>query len=383
MLGARSRRRPSAHRPHGRRDRGRHPRGDRPGAVRRQPVVGEDGPRARERRGRGAARASCSSRPRTSRSTPGVEVVRGRERAGDARRGDGPRRDADAVIMAAAVADFRPKAAADAEDQEGRRRARHRARADRRHPRRARRAPSARARSWSGSRPRPSAVREHAAAKLAAKRVDLMVANDVSAPDAGFEVDTNRALLLGADGSAEATPLLIEGAAGRASCSNGSSPCWVGPATAAHLACPDHQWRRTSGGGVRFVSRHTFTSESVTEGHPDKMSDQISDSVLDAVLTEDPYGRVACETLVTTGLVRGRGRDQHQGAHRLLPPRPRHDLRDRLHRRRVRHRRQDVRRHRVDRRAVARHRDGCRQGGRADAPAAATRTTRSARATRE
>ena len=50
------------------------------------------------------------------------------------------------------------------------------------------------------------------------------------------------------------------------------------------------------------MSRHTFTSESATEGHPDKMADQISDSVLDAVLTEDPYGRVACETLVTTGL---------------------------------------------------------------------------------
>jgi S-adenosylmethionine synthetase len=46
-----------------------------------------------------------------------------------------------------------------------------------------------------------------------------------------------------------------------------------------------------------------FTSESVTEGHPDKMADQISDSVLDAVLADDPYGRVACETLVTTGLV--------------------------------------------------------------------------------
>jgi S-adenosylmethionine synthetase len=46
-----------------------------------------------------------------------------------------------------------------------------------------------------------------------------------------------------------------------------------------------------------------FTSESVTEGHPDKMADQISDSVLDAVLTDDPEGRVACETLVTTGLV--------------------------------------------------------------------------------
>src|SRR6266540_246756 len=46
-----------------------------------------------------------------------------------------------------------------------------------------------------------------------------------------------------------------------------------------------------------------FTSESVTEGHPDKMADQISDAVLDAVLADDPLGRVACETLITTGLV--------------------------------------------------------------------------------
>ncbi|GAH55139.1 unnamed protein product, partial [marine sediment metagenome] len=49
--------------------------------------------------------------------------------------------------------------------------------------------------------------------------------------------------------------------------------------------------------------RYLFTSESVTEGHPDKIADQISDAVLDAVLEEDPKGRVACETLVTTGLV--------------------------------------------------------------------------------
>lgn len=48
--------------------------------------------------------------------------------------------------------------------------------------------------------------------------------------------------------------------------------------------------------------RHIFTSESVTEGHPDKMADQISDAVLDAVLQDDPTGRVACEVLVTTGL---------------------------------------------------------------------------------
>jgi S-adenosylmethionine synthetase len=50
------------------------------------------------------------------------------------------------------------------------------------------------------------------------------------------------------------------------------------------------------------MPKHTFTSESVTEGHPDKMADQISDTMLDAVLQEDPYGRVACETMVTTGL---------------------------------------------------------------------------------
>src|SRR5271169_1003152 len=48
--------------------------------------------------------------------------------------------------------------------------------------------------------------------------------------------------------------------------------------------------------------RHLFTSESVTEGHPDKIADQISDAVLDAVLEQDPYGRVACEVLVTTGI---------------------------------------------------------------------------------
>jgi S-adenosylmethionine synthetase len=50
-------------------------------------------------------------------------------------------------------------------------------------------------------------------------------------------------------------------------------------------------------------SEFLFTSESVTEGHPDKVADQISDGVLDAVLGDDPYGRVACETLVNTGLV--------------------------------------------------------------------------------
>jgi len=49
--------------------------------------------------------------------------------------------------------------------------------------------------------------------------------------------------------------------------------------------------------------RKLFTSESVTEGHPDKICDQISDAILDAIIAQDPYARVACETAVTTGLV--------------------------------------------------------------------------------
>ena len=50
-------------------------------------------------------------------------------------------------------------------------------------------------------------------------------------------------------------------------------------------------------------NEYLFTSESVTEGHPDKIADQISDGVLDAILRDDPTARVACETLVKTGLV--------------------------------------------------------------------------------
>src|ERR671916_1348578 len=53
----------------------------------------------------------------------------------------------------------------------------------------------------------------------------------------------------------------------------------------------------------RLKGSHLFTSESVTEGHPDKIADQVSDAILDAALADDPASRVACETLVTTGLV--------------------------------------------------------------------------------
>ena len=50
-------------------------------------------------------------------------------------------------------------------------------------------------------------------------------------------------------------------------------------------------------------SKYMFTSESVTEGHPDKLCDQIADAILDSIMAEDPYGRVACEVATTTGLV--------------------------------------------------------------------------------
>ena len=52
-----------------------------------------------------------------------------------------------------------------------------------------------------------------------------------------------------------------------------------------------------------MAEKFIFTSESVSEGHPDKVSDQISDAILDAILAQDPTARVACETLVTTGMV--------------------------------------------------------------------------------
>src|SRR5918997_2188664 len=59
----------------------------------------------------------------------------------------------------------------------------------------------------------------------------------------------------------------------------------------------------------KLRTSHLFTSESVTEGHPDKIADQISDTILDAAIADDPMSRVACETLVTTGLVIVAGAD--------------------------------------------------------------------------
>jgi hypothetical protein len=78
------------------------------------------------------------------------------------------------------------------------------------------------------------------------------------------------------------------------------------------------------------MNEFLFTSESVSEGHPDKVADQISDAVLDAILTLDPHGRVAAETLVSTGLVvmTGEITTDHK---RLRAHRSRHDPSHRLH----------------------------------------------------
>src|SRR3979411_264482 len=68
--------------------------------------------------------------------------------------------------------------------------------------------------------------------------------------------------------------------------------------------CPDRGDTKFLGGDILAKrDRFLFTSDSVTEGHPDKIADQISDAILDACLAEDPYSRVACETLTATGLV--------------------------------------------------------------------------------
>ena len=100
--------------------------------------------------------------------------------------------------------------------------------------------------------------------------------------------------------------------------------------------------------------RHLFTSESVTEGHPDKIADQISDAVLDTLLEKDPYSRVACETVVTTGLAFIAGEITTK-AYADLPTIVRETIKERrLHPGQVRVRLRDLRRHLRHPRAVAR-----------------------------
>ena len=131
-------------------------------------------------------------------------------------------------------------------------------------------------------------VRANASEKLRSKNADLLVANDVGAEGVGFEHDTNEVLILFADG--DGTTHTPDRQAGGGRCRSRRRP--------------RHPFGRDGRQPPRRpdMTNWTFTSESVTEGHPDKMADQISDSILDAILEQDPMSRVACETMVTTGL---------------------------------------------------------------------------------
>ena len=105
-------------------------------------------------------------------------------------------------------------------------------------------------------------------------------------------------------------------------------------------------------------NRYLFTSESVTEGHPDKIADQISDAILDACLKEDPYSRVACETLDRNRPGRHRRRNHHQGLCRFPNAGARRGRLHRLRQRPLRLRLQHLRRHLQHQQAVGRHRHG-------------------------
>ncbi len=118
------------------------------------------------------------------------------------------------------------------------------------------------------------------------------------------------------------------------------------------------------------VTRRLFTSESVTEGHPDKIADQISDAILDALLAQDPHSRVAVETLITTGQVHVAGEVTTEGVRRHPDDRPGDHPRHRLRLVEEGLRRRVLRRQRVDRRPVAGHRPGRRQRLRGCVPAA-------------
>ena len=114
--------------------------------------------------------------------------------------------------------------------------------------------------------------------------------------------------------------------------------------------------RETGERTMTQMAHHFFTSESVTEGHPDKICDQISDAILDAILAQDPYARVACETTCTTGMVQVMGEISHLLLCGHPEDRARHRPRDRLRPRKVRLRLRHLRRPDRDRRAVRRHR---------------------------
>ena len=208
--------------------------------------------------------------------------------------------------MAAAVADFRPEGAADRQDQEARRRARRSCSSRRPTSSPGSAPPSARVRTLVGFAAETDDLVANAEPSSTAKRLDLIVANDVGAPGVGFAARHQRRRRCCGRGRPVAVDdrTLARQASGRRRRPRRRRRA---ARVTAHRVPPATSPRiRPYSSPPRLedapVARWTFTSESVTEGHPDKMADQVSDAVLDAILAEDPNGRVACETLLTTGL---------------------------------------------------------------------------------
>ena len=110
------------------------------------------------------------------------------------------------------------------------------------------------------------------------------------------------------------------------------------------------------------MMKRIFTSESVTEGHPDKVCDQISDGVLDAILAQDPMARVACETVTATGMVLVAGQITCDCYVDIAQVARRHPAEHRLRLPRGRLQRQHLRRADRHRRAVQGHRHGRGRG---------------------
>ena len=173
------------------RHRRRHPRADRPGALHRQPLVGQAGPRHRRGGRRPRRQGHARHHRRAARCPPAsTSSASTRPPRWSTPCSAGPTRPTSSSWPPPwPTSARRPSRRQQA--QEGRRRPRGRPRADHRHPRRARRPPARPARCWSASPPRPTTCGPTPAEKLSRKGIDLIVANDVSAPGVGFEHDTN------------------------------------------------------------------------------------------------------------------------------------------------------------------------------------------------
>ena len=236
-----------------------------------------------------------------------------------------PRRSADAVVMAAAPADFRPAARRRAQDQEDRRRLapRGRAGAEPRHPGRDLARPGAAGgRDRRASPPRPATTPARCSTSPAPSwpaRAATCWSSTTSAGARSSAATDNEAVILAADGGAVDVAAGSKAALAHAIWDQvvGVRLRWSSPAraclrrsrreTAYRPLLGPLRRRRWRTGVSTTVAGRLFTSESVTEGHPDKIADQISDSVLDAMLEQDPQSRVAVETLLTTGPGRRRG----------------------------------------------------------------------------